>query len=34
MRELELVLEILGGDLIERAGGDPRGGYAQFFGLG
>jgi hypothetical protein len=29
-----LLFEVLSGDLIQRAGGDTRGGNAQFFGFG
>jgi hypothetical protein len=31
---LELILEVFGGDFIQRTRGDPRGGNAQFLGLG
>ena len=34
MIEDELLFEVFGSNLIERAGGDPRGGKAQFFCLG
>jgi hypothetical protein len=34
MRQDELLFEVFGGNLIERAGGDPRGGKIQFFRLG
>jgi hypothetical protein len=30
----ELVFQVFGGDFIERTGGDPRGGNAQFLRLG
>src|ERR1035438_227372 len=34
MRQDELLFEVFGGNLIERAGGDPRGGKIQFFRFG
>jgi hypothetical protein len=34
MRQDELLFEVFGGNLIKRAGGDPRGGKIQFFRLG
>jgi hypothetical protein len=34
VRQDELLFEIFGGNLIERTGGDPGGGKAQFFRLG
>jgi hypothetical protein len=34
MLQDELLFEIFGSDLIERTGGDPRGGKVEFFRLG
>jgi hypothetical protein len=34
MLQDNLLFEVFGGNLIERAGGDPRGGKAQGFGFG
>jgi hypothetical protein len=34
MLQDDLLFEVFGSNLIERTGGDPRGGKAQFFRLG